>query len=341
MQRRTFLLAGLSALPVSVPARAAGTAAAFYERAKIRWIVPYRPGGGYDQYSRLIAPFFEEYSGARVEIVNMPGAGGMKGAVEIHASPPDGLHIGIMNGSALVGNAMAGTEGADYDVTAYSYIGRISSEERVLVVSAPSGLRSFDDIRGAATPVVMGATGRGGSTYVDSLVAARVFGYGQRLIDGFDSSADVRLAMLRGDVAAMWGSIGSAVEGIESGEFIPVLRSGGRPDPLLDGVPSVADVAEGFDAETAALVEAWLALIAVGRPLAGPPGVAEDRLAFLREALRQAMNDPEFIAKSRSAARELDHLGGEEMSAEVRRALDIDAGARAVLVAAITGSDAN
>jgi tripartite-type tricarboxylate transporter receptor subunit TctC len=342
MLRRRFLLwSAASALFPFSPSFAGGTAADFYRDARIRWIVPFRPGGGYDQYSRLIAPFFEKYSGARVEIVNMPGAGGMKGAVEIFRSPPDGLHIGIMSGSALVGNALAGTDSTTYDVAAYSYIGRISSEERVLVVSALSGLTSFEQVRTAATPVVIGATGRGGTSYVDSVVASRIFGLNQRLIDGFDASADVRLSMLRGDVAAMWGSFGSAAEGIETGEFIPVLRTGGGPDPLLDGVPSVADFAEGFDAETASIVAAWLALGDVGRPLAGPPGVPEDRLAFLREALRQAMSDPEFVTKSGSAARELDYLGGEEMLAEVRRALDIDAGAREVLVAAITGSDAN
>jgi tripartite-type tricarboxylate transporter receptor subunit TctC len=69
--------------------------------------------------------------------------------------------------------------------------------------------------------------------------------------------------------------------------------------------------------------------------------VPEERLGFLREALRQSMSDPEFVARSGSAARELAYLGGEEMLAEVRRALDIDPGARAVLVAALTGSDTN
>jgi tripartite-type tricarboxylate transporter receptor subunit TctC len=341
MLRRAFLLMSSASALMARQAAAGETAGEFYSGARIRWIVPYRPGGGYDQYSRLIAPFFERYSGARVEIVNLPGAGGLKGAVEVYKSPATGLHIGIMNGSALVGNAIAGTAGADYDVTSYSYIGRISSEERVLVASSASGLQSFDGIRNATAPAVIGATGRGGSTYIDAVISARAFGYGQKLIDGFDSSADVRLAMLRGDVDAMWGSLGSAAEGIAAGEFVPVLRTGGATDPLLDGVPAVTDFAEDFDTETAALVAAWLALGGVGRPLAAPPGVPEDRLAFLREALRQAMADPEFAARSGSVARELDYLGGEEMLAEVRRALDVDAAAREVLVAAITGSEAD
>ena len=64
-----------------------------------RWtapVVPYDPGGGYDEYSRILAPYLEKYTGARVDIVNMPGSGGMRGAVEIFNSPSDGTYIGII-----------------------------------------------------------------------------------------------------------------------------------------------------------------------------------------------------------------------------------------------------
>jgi tripartite-type tricarboxylate transporter receptor subunit TctC len=335
------MLAALYLIPIPAAADDGAAAQAFYDGAKIRWIVPYRPGGGYDQYTRLIAPYFEAYTGARVEIVNMPGAGGTKGAVETFRSPPDGLHIGILNGSALVANAIAGTEGADYDVTAFSYIGRISAEERVLVVSDLSGLRTLADIREAAAPVVIGATGQGGSSYLDSLLSAQALGYEQRLIAGFDSSADVRLALLRGDVAGMWGTVGSAADGITAGEFHAVLRTGTAPDPLLEGVPSVTEYAGEMDAGATALVAAWLALADVGRPLAGPPGIPEDRLAFLREALRAAMSDPEFVAQSGAVARELSYLPGEALLDEVRRALEVEGAAREALVAAITGAPGN
>jgi tripartite-type tricarboxylate transporter receptor subunit TctC len=29
----------------------------------IRWIIPYSPGGGYDEYARLLGPFLEKYTG--------------------------------------------------------------------------------------------------------------------------------------------------------------------------------------------------------------------------------------------------------------------------------------
>ena len=38
-----------------------------------------------------------------------------------------------------------------------------------------------------------------------------LFKVDQKVVHGFDSSGDIRTAMLRGDVDAMWGSIGSAL----------------------------------------------------------------------------------------------------------------------------------
>ncbi len=91
----------------------------------------------------MIAPYMEKYTGARVDIVNMPGSGGMKGAVEIFNSPADGLTIGIINGSAMVTNQLAEIEGANYKVGQYNYLGRIVADQRVLVVGTNSGIDSY------------------------------------------------------------------------------------------------------------------------------------------------------------------------------------------------------
>ena len=41
-----------------------GDAAAFYDGKTIKFIVPYKAGGGYDTYSRLLAPALEKHTGA-------------------------------------------------------------------------------------------------------------------------------------------------------------------------------------------------------------------------------------------------------------------------------------
>ena len=117
--RRAFLTGLLSlglALPIAglvqvVPAQAED-AASFYKGKKIKFIVPYKPGGGYDDYARLLAPVLEKYTGANIEILNKGGAGGMTGANEIFRSPSDGLTIGIINGSAMITNELAEIKGA-------------------------------------------------------------------------------------------------------------------------------------------------------------------------------------------------------------------------------------
>jgi tripartite-type tricarboxylate transporter receptor subunit TctC len=331
------LLAG-SALGFAGIAQAQ-TAEEFYDGESIRWIIPYSPGGGYDEYTRALAPYFEKYSGARVDVVNLPGAGGMKGAVEIFNSPADGLTIGIINGSAMVTNQLAGIEGADYKVGEYSYLGRIVADRRVLVAAANSGIESFEDLQSDGETVVIGATGLGGSTYVDAVIIGDVFGMDQNVVHGFDSSGDIRTAMLRGDVDGMWGSIGSAIEGVDAGDHTIILHGEREGGGRLEGIPSVWDLAAASEnpERATAIIEAWDALSSVGRPVAGPPGIPEDRLDFLQQAFEQAMNDPEFIADAEAAKRDISFASGDDMVGIARAATELPEDINALFVAAING----
>lgn len=338
--RREFLkgLAALMLLGTSAAPLSAQSAEEFYSGEAIRWIVPYKPGGGYDEYARLLAPYFSKYTGAKVEIVNMPGAGGMKGANEIYNSPADGLTIGIINGSAMVTNELAEIEGARYNVADYSYLGRVAADNRVLVTGPNSGLESFDDILKKDKTVILGATGLGGSTYVDGVVIDEVFGLDQKMVHGFNSSTDVRQALLRGDIHGMWGSLGSALSGHANGDHKIILQSGSGDIPGVGPVPSVFDYVSGSDNPLAEeLMVAWDALNAVGRPLAGPPGIPADRLAFLQDAFEKSMTDPEFVEKAVTSERELSFASGAQMAKVAKSATDMSPDVRKVMIAAIRG----
>ncbi len=342
--RRTFLKSAAAAV-VTVASlgfattASAQTAAEFYDGNVIKWIVPYDPGGGYDEYSRIIIPYFERYTGARVDIANLPGSGGMKGAVEIFNSPSDGLTIGIINGSAMVTNELAEIEGANYRVSEYNFIGRVVADQRVLVASALSGITTYQDMVDNGSAEIVGATGLGGSTYVDAVITGDVLEIDQRVVHGFDRSGDIRTAMLRGDVQAMWGSLGSALSGIEDGDHVVILHGEKNPTGILEGIPSIYDVAMGMEDgdRRVTILESWEALSAVGRPVAAPPGVPEDRLEFLRNAFEQAMNDPEFIAFAMENDRDLSFASGEDMSGIAQSATVLEQDVRELFIAAIRG----
>jgi tripartite-type tricarboxylate transporter receptor subunit TctC len=313
--------------------------AAFYDGKNIRWIIPYSPGGGYDEYGRLIAPFLEKYTGARVDIFNMPGAGGMRGANELFGSPKNGLTIGIINGSAMVTNELAGMRGADYKIAEFEFLGRVVADKRVLVVSTDSGYESFEEIWESGENVKIGATGLGGSTYVDAVIANEAFDMDVDIIHGFDSSSVVRQAMLRGNIVGTWGSWGSAADNVGLGRDKVILQSGTeRATDLLD-VPTVFEfVEQTTDPErTTAILTAWESLHAVGRPLAVPPGTPAERVQFLSKALHDALHDPELLAAAERSGRTIVYASAEEMKQIVTDATVMPDDIRQLFVGAIKG----
>ncbi len=291
-------------------------AAAFYDGKVIKWVIPYSPGGGYDEYVRLIAPFMEKYTGARIDVLNLPGAGGMRGVNELYASPNNGLTVGIINGSALITSQLAGIKGADYELDKFEYIGRIIADPRVLVLSSKSNIKAFDDILNSEELIKIGATGLGGSTYVDAVVAKEAFNMNVEIIHGFDSSPVIRQSMLRGNIIGTWGSWGSAEDGVESGMEFILIQSGKERLADLADVPTVFEYIDKTDdpERTRAILTAWDALIQVGRSVAAPPGTAADKIAFLREAFNKSLHDPELLQKAEQAGRPFDYATGEDMT---------------------------
>lgn len=318
-------------------ATAQSDAEAFFHGKEITFIVPYKPGGGYDQYARLIEPYLEEETGARIDVVNLPGSGAVRGTTELFRAPSDGLHIGILPSSALLLAEMADPEGVRYRVGEFTYFARVASEPRVLIATVKSGITNFDDVLSGERELLLGVTGIGGSTYLDSVITGSAFGLNQKLIRGFDSSADVRLAMLRGDVNAMWGSSGSVRKTIASGDAIPILHTSRAPDDILEGVQGVQDLSGDLAPEQQALLDAWVALSTIGRTLAGPPNMPEDRALFLREAVMAVLTNPAFLADTEKAGRIVSVLDADSVVSLAKTAADVDGDVREALVSAHRG----
>lgn len=313
--------------------------AGFYDGKSIRWIIPYSPGGGYDEYARLISPYLEKYTGARVDILNLPGAGGMRGANDLFTAPKNGLTVGLINGSALVVNELAGMRGAEYRIADFDYLGRIVADRRVFTVTNESGYDSFEKLWDAGNEVKIGATGLGGSTYLDAVLINQAFELDLNIVHGFDSSSVLRQAMLRGNIVGSWGSWGSSLDSVDTGAHKILLQSGRERHAQLPDVPLAFDLADRTSdpQRTRRILSAWETLHEVGRPLAAPPGTPPERLAFLREAFRLAMNDAELLAKSQKLNRPLDYAPPDEMKRVILESLDMPDDLKSLFVRAVKG----
>ncbi|MGH8221459.1 MAG: Bug family tripartite tricarboxylate transporter substrate binding protein [Woeseiaceae bacterium] len=314
-------------------------AAAFYDGRNIRWIIPYSPGGGYDEYARLLGPFLEKYTGARVDIINLPGAGGMRGANQLYNAPKNGLTIGLINGSALVVNEIAGMRGAEYKIAEFDYLGRIVADKRVFVVTLNSGYDTIQEVFAANDGFKVGATGLGGSTYLDAVVINEAFNLSLDIVHGFDSSSNVKQSMLRGNISGTWGSWGSAVDAVDVGQHKVLLQSGRSRLPELADVPTTFELADTAEtpARTRKILSAWELLHEVGRPLAAPPGTPPERLEFLREAFAKAMQDPELLAIASRTHRPLDYATADEMKRVIVDAVDMPDDIEPIFVHAVKG----
>src|SRR5262245_66559352 len=97
LNRRRFSAGVSTALLTGLAGRRAATAASqaadFYRGKTVRILIGSPPGGGYDLYARLIAPYLAARIGATVLIENRDGQGGLAALAALMVRPADGLTI--------------------------------------------------------------------------------------------------------------------------------------------------------------------------------------------------------------------------------------------------------
>jgi tripartite-type tricarboxylate transporter receptor subunit TctC len=196
--------------------------------ARIRWVVPNAPGGGYDAETRLLEPFLERRLGADIVVDNQPGAGGITGARAIASAQPDGRTLGTIGVPGLLVATMLGNTDAPDPSRDFTVLGRISRSWHVWAAGRKSPLRSIDDViaRSATTRPVAFALNEAGSA-VD-------------LVAGFTGTRSACLAAIRGDVDLVCFNYDTIRDLIASGDLVPLLQVSTAPvapDKVLEGVP--------------------------------------------------------------------------------------------------------
>lgn len=291
----------------------------FYDGKTVTMIVATQPGGGYDQYARLLAPVMEKYlPGSTIIVKNVPGAGHIIGANEIYNAEPDGLTFGTFN-KGLITSQIVGFEGIKFDLRKMNWLGSPATEPRLFVVSKTAPFKSIDDVIKGEETLIMAAAGVGSSAHSDSLVLAEILGLTNlKVINGYEGQ-EGELAMLRGEVHAQIGSVDSMLPLIEAGDAHPILIIGNKPLEEFPGVPLVYDYSRP---EVEPLIDLMVSQALISRPFAATPGIPEERFAVLYEAFEKAWNDPELISEAERTGRPLEFLPGKEVSEIVKGAIE-------------------
>lgn len=302
-------LVGAALVPMALAAAScagSGGDPGFFRGKTVRVIVPHGPGS-MDTYARAIAPYLQKYlPGSKVEVSNLPGDGGTEGRNLVYGAKPDGLTLGITTGGGVLLAEWAGYPGVRYRSAGFAWIGRISFEAPVMVVSPGSGFRTIADIVKAGK-IRMGIAGVGSDDYYMSLVTARILGYEVEANTGFTGTSDASLACVRGEVDAIMFPVSGILPQVKAGTLLPLVCMGGATSPALPGVPAILEL---IPEDQRALMEAFYQIYALERVFLGPPGLPPRRLTALRDALDQAMADPELLRNLTVLNRPVDYLSG-------------------------------
>src|SRR6188768_520345 len=171
-QLRTFSVALLASGMAASPA-AAQTGADFFKGKTVTYIVSTAPGGGFDLYGRLISEYMQKYlPGSTFVVKNVPGAGHLIGANTIYASRPDGLTIGTFT-TGLLYNQIVKLDGVQFDLEKMSWIGKASSDPRVLTLGNQVSIKSFKELQDNKQPLNFATSGIGSAAYVETVMLTR------------------------------------------------------------------------------------------------------------------------------------------------------------------------
>ena len=301
---------GAAAAVVALAGMMTPAMASFPEK-DITLVVPFSPGGGFDTYARLIAPYLEKHLPNKVHVVirNEPGAGGRKGLADVYRSKPDGYKIVIVNVPGAMVPPIIGRK-VGYDLQKITWIARVSDDAYLLCVPGKSSIKTFADFKAYAAKhkVKMPSTGAGSTADAMAKVILGVLGVNGDIVTGYKGTKEMTLALMRGDTPAGILPQQSTRKYIQAGDIRALLTT--DDVSAYKGVPT---------AKSLGLED--LNGLYIHRLIAAPPGTPPSIQKILSDAFMAAMADPAAKAAAAKAHRPFAPLSGKQAEAAVKKQL--------------------
>jgi tripartite-type tricarboxylate transporter receptor subunit TctC len=301
---RRVCIAAAGALLASVTAASAQD---FYAGKTIDFIVGSDAGGGYDIYARTLTRHLPRYIPGNPTFVvkNMPGAGSGRAAAFLSSvAPKDGTTIGALFPGAIMGPLLDDRAQSLYDPTKFHYIATADSGTRSCATYQTSKIKTMEDALKQKT--VMGASAAGGSTRDYVNMHRKTTGAKFELVTGYKGTADLTLAMERGEIDGIcgwdWASTKSQKpDWLRDGKVNVLMQVGLEPDAEMTrlGIPEMWKFIPKDEDRKA--VELVVTQQVFGRPYVAPPGTPADRVEILRRAFDATMKDKAFLEDAEKA----------------------------------------
>ena len=305
-------IAALAGISCPLPALAED----FYFGKQVNFIVGAGVGGGYDHQARLVARHLGRHIPGNPGIIvqNMPAAGSIAASNYMFSTAPrDGTTIALIQRGMLLAKLTYPT-GTRFEIDKFHWLTSLNSETAVtLTWNETSSHRTARDLFEKELIV-------GGIVGVDPETTPKLYnsllGTKFKVVTGYNSTAQIALAMERGEVQAIadwsWSSVKAVRPHWLSDKKVTLLLQGAlKKEPELGNLPSALDFVKN-DADRKVLELHFTQKLAA-RPVIAPPGISPERIATLRAAFAALGKDKEFLADAERSKQEVGFVPGEEV----------------------------
>lgn len=304
---------------LSAQTASAQTAEAFYSsKPEMKILISSTPGGGYDQFGRLVARHLPNHLPGNPVIIpqNMPGAGGMVAANYLYnVSPKDGSTIGLIDRGVPTAELLYGKDSKVlFDVTKFNWIASLSKELGVGMLSTKSPSKTIEDLQARET--VFASNGFESDSAMYARLLNATLGTKFRVVAGYRGQVEYYFSMIRGETEGLfmsgWSGPNrlSAMRDKEAGAIKYFVQMSTVRNPDFGDTPTIFELVK--DEKNRQIIEILLSRLELGRPILAPPGVPADRVRALREAFRTMTTDEAMIADAKMSGNTISPVFGEE-----------------------------
>ena len=298
MKAMLFLAVAVLAIP------AAPCHAEFPDDRPLRIVTPYGAGGGIDIAVRILSSVGQEHLGTRVDVVNMPGAGGLTAATFVAKAEPDGYTLLISDYTPLVTLPMR--EKTPYAASDWVAIAQVAEIAPTFVVHERSGYASLADLLASARARPGGLAATHGtfmsSSHLPLLRLQQTAGVDFNQVP--TSGGGETFQFLLGNVVQLAVTTPATIAGsIRSGKVLPVAVATANRVPALPDTPTLREA--GFDI----VMPVWYTIFASEQ-------VPEERVRLLSKRIEAAYATEEARSLAARAGLSL-ALAGHEDAQEI------------------------
>ncbi len=297
----TAALLGLAALIGAGPGHAQSIED-FYRGKTVRIVVSYAPGGGYDNYSRLLARHLGNHIPGKPTVIvqNMPGGAGITASNHVYiVAPKDGTVIAAVDQNIPMLQLLRG-KGVQYDMAKVHWLGNVASSNGIAMAWHATPIKTIDDAK--ANEVVMGATGANDDAWVYAKTMNALLGTKFKLITGYAGTSAVNIAIESGEVHTMgrstyYGFASQRPDWIRDKKVTMLMQFGFGRQAELPDVPLLTERVQGEQAKQIAELISLPTAIGYSHWLA--PEVPAERVTALRQAYVATLKDPALLADAK------------------------------------------